>query len=166
MNNNNEHDTTKIYIIDTYNGGGYSESGIIDTVEKTFYSDAWVEATKKARLEFSERYISMIEANEGIPHEIEFGSPNSEYKWWSFTQQHDSGCIHAIEDTGFAGLMITPDINEVVVLDTKADVDAAIEDAYNKGDEDEKDEFMAEIADYGNGGIHTDAGYIIIYDLR
>ena len=164
---NNEHDTTKIYLIDTFNGSGYSESGIIDTVEKTFYSDAWVEATAKARREFSERYVSQIECNEEIIHEIEFGHPNSEYKWWSFTQNHDSGAIHAIDGTSIAGLMICPDLNEIVPLETKADVDAMIEDAYNNCyDEDEKADFMSEIADTGNAGIHSDQGYVILYDLN
>lgn len=146
---------TKYYLIDTWNGSGYSESGIIDTAESI------EEANRKALKQYQDRYLSMVLI--GGDYEIDVKDESTLY----FRHYEDWGAIHVVEGDDIAGLIIMPDTNDVAILQTKADVDSAIDIAYGTAmNEEEAKDFMNEIEDTGNGGVHTDLGYEIIYDLK
>jgi hypothetical protein len=91
----------KYLIIDTWNGEGYSESGIIGTAKTES------EAVKKITQEFAERYVSMTE---------DFKCEWMQGKAISFDNGENQGCVQYLE----AGIddryvVIDPMINEAHV---------------------------------------------------
>jgi hypothetical protein len=72
----------KYLIIDTWNGEGYSESGIIGTAKTES------EAVKKITQEFAERYVSMTE---------DFKCEWIQGKAIGFDNGEDQGCVQYLE---------------------------------------------------------------------
>ena len=144
------------YIIDTWNGQGYSDSGLVSI------NDDLTGAKLEMHKEFEERYLDNAYDTKYI---VEEGDNYLSYSEKFST--YDSGAITILEADNPAGILIMPDTNDAMILKTKADVDSAIELAYINGmDDEEKHEFMHEIEDSGRGAIHTDLGYQIIYNLK
>lgn len=156
-----------ICLIDTWNSEGYSESGIIDLPK------SWDEGVKKGLQEFNERYLSMLEAYDDTTIEIATKDLVEEngvnYRYWSFYDGEDAGCIHLVEGR-FYGVLIHPDENDVVVLETEEQfVDTfkriltEIQHDYFGND---KEHFINQLNENGNAGAHTDMGYEILYNLN
>ena len=88
-------------IIDTWNGEGYSDSGIVDTATTE------AEAIQKIIKEFGERYLSMTE---------DFKCEWMLGKAIGFDNGHDQGCVHYLEvgiDDRY--VIVNPMENEVYV---------------------------------------------------
>ena len=148
-------------IIDTYNGQGYSDSGIIDDIELTDMSEdeAKYIALEKAREEFGERYLPQA-TDEELRVTFELNAIHAD-------QGDNQGAIHfkKVEADDY-GLLIRPDTNDVELLTQDRFVKHYVDmlDAM-QGDRDERLEFIDEILNVGNGGAHTDMGYEILYKL-
>ncbi len=148
-------------IIDTFNGQGYSDSGVIEYMTLTDMSEeqAKYRALEKAREEFSLRYLPHA-TDEEVKVTFELNAIHADYG-------DDQGAIHFIkmkEDS--YGLLIRPDINEAVLLNQEdfiSHYDSML-DAM-QGDRDERVQFIDELFELGNGGAHTDLGFEILYKL-
>lgn len=149
----------RIILIDTWNGDGYSDSGIIDLPV------SWSDGVKSGLTEFNHRYLSMISDDVYGEATIEINTTNRmEYRTWSFYDGRDSGCIHLIEEDMY-GVLIHPDENEVIVVKTKEEFD----EIYNRiidelHYDNEKEGFANDIAMLGNASGHTHQ-YEILYNL-
>ena len=144
------------YIIDTWNGEGYSDSGIIDIV------DTIEDAREIARKEFKERYLQMIDPSFG---DSSYGvSFYDDQYMYDDEYSKDSGAITILTGS-FYGIYIHPNVNECVGMD---------EDEYNEmlkfmrenaQESIELESFNEELEMQGNAGLHTNQGYFIIYKL-
>ena len=144
------------YLLDTWNGQGYSDSGIIDIV------DTIEEAQEKAWLEFKDRYMQTINPSFGEGHHVVIF--DDEGMLYADEKSNDSGKITILKGN-FYGIYINPNLNECVGMN---------EDEYNEmmkfltknyEDKDEFESFKEELSMNGNAGVHTDEGYYIIYKL-
>lgn len=148
-------------IIDTFNGQGYSDSGVIEFMTLTDMSEeqAKYAALQKARHEFADRYLSGAD-DEEVKVTYSSNAIHADYG-------DDQGTIHFLkmkEDS--YGLLIRPDINEAVLLNQEdfiAHYDSML-DAM-QGDRDERLQFIDELFELGNGGAHTNLGFEILYKL-
>lgn len=144
-------------LIDTWNASpGYSESGIID------FPENWDEGCTSGAFEFAERYLSLLETYDDV--EIEIKMKNTfNYRYWSFSDGEDAGCIHLIEGE-FYGVLIWPDTNEIIPLNTKEGFDYEFSRIVNSAIEEEEG-LINEMKATGNVAAHTSEGYEIIYNL-
>ena len=148
----------KYYLIDTWNGEGYSESGIIGSV------DDLGKAIDTAKDEFKDRYMSQF-GEFTVNNQIHVGGS----RYISYTDMHhnqDSGAIHILAtDDASVGILIHPDINEAVAL-TGDEFTTQFKFILNNIEDDEQgEEFLQEMLQVGNSGVHTNEGYIILYKL-
>lgn len=148
----------KYYLIDTFNGEGYTESGIIGSTEDHN------KAIEMATDEFKDRYMTQLgEFTVNNQLHVE-GS-----RYISYTEMHhneDSGAIHVLAtDDATVGILIHPDINEAVAL-TGDEFTTQFKFILNNIEDDEQgEEFLQEMLQVGNSGVHTNEGYIILYKL-
>ena len=148
------------FIVDTWNGDGYSESGIIETV------DNLSKAREIALKEFALRYLnspglSTVDNNLYDRGHISF----TEVK-----EKEDSGTIHILEKCANTyGVLINPHVNSVTAIN-KEQFDKIIDDLredgefmYNlKQDETSFNEWLMELGKNGNNdGYGMD--YFILY---
>ncbi len=148
-------------IIDTFNGQGYSDSGVIEYMTLTDMSEeqAKYAALQKARHEFAERYLTHADDQE-VKVTFEQNAIHAD-------MGDDQGSIHFIKmEEDSYGLLIRPDINEAVLLNQEdfiSHYDSML-DAM-QGDRDERVQFIDELFELGNGQAHTDLGFEILYKL-
>ena len=100
-------------IVDTWNGQGYSDSGIVEDTTYTDMSEnnARYLALESARKHFAKRYLP------SMPHvkiKIEFKQDA-----FCVEEGEDSGAIHFIKATDSYGVLIHPMVNEVKLLSQK-----------------------------------------------
>ncbi len=154
--------TFRYIIVDTFNGQGYSDSGIVKdiTFNNVTEQQAKYLALEVAREEFGERYLPV--------------SDDQEIK---VTYQDDALCMDDSEDQGAVhfikvpddtyGILIEPSVNGVTVLDK-----SLFTEAYEgiiaglEGDRDELEQFIEDIIEFGEGAAHTDLGYEILIKLN
>ena len=143
------------YLIDTWNGQGYSDSGIIDIV------DTIEDAKENAWIEFQERYLININPNLGHGHhEVIF---DDEGLLYADEQSSDSGKITILQGD-FDGMYINPDIHDCVGMNMD-DYNKMLKFLSDNSEEDEYKSFEEQLGMIGNAGIHTSEGFYIIYNL-
>ena len=145
----------KYYIADTWNGEGYTNSGLINT---TFEDKG--KANDAAYDEFKDRYLSSLG---------KFTVDNKLYKddgYIGYSDGNDSGAIHVIEtDDSTVGMLLQPCLNDVKAL-TGDEFTNLFKDILNNIDNDEdRENFLQEMLQVGNSDAHTDHGYFILYRL-
>jgi hypothetical protein len=149
-------------IVDTWNGQGYSDSGI---VEDTTYTDMTEDnarylALESAREHFAKRYLPST-----TDHEVKITYQQDAL---CVSDGDDDGAIHFVKvEANHYGLLIRPDVNEIVLLTQDGFIEH-YEDILEsiEGDRDELLQFIDEMFDEGNGGAHTGLGYEILCKLK
>lgn len=158
-------------IIDTWNGEGYSDSGIIkDITFDMSEGNARYKTIELARKYFADRYLTTCEHMETVVT----CEPNAfcvTHRQKSGTEEigtfnEDQGAIHFVNATDAYGLLIRPYINDVGLLSREQFIEQyeGILDSI-EGDRDERLQFIDEMFDVGNAGAHTDTGFEILYKL-
>lgn len=148
-------------IIDTWNGQGYTESGIVDdiTFKDTTESNARYLALNKVREEFAMRYLPHADDQQVKVTRTENAIHADE--------GDDQGAIHALKvESNHYGLVIRTDTNYVKLLTADgfiAQYEGTLESL--EGDRDERLQFIEEMFEKGNAGAYTDIGYEILYKL-
>lgn len=151
---------TKYYLIDTWNGEGYTESGIIGQ------ADDLGKAIEMAQDEFKDRYLSQY-GEMTVNNQLHGGADTRQI---IYTDQgignQDSGAIHILQtDDSSRGILIEPMTNSATALTGDVfttDFKNILEDIDN--DED-REGFLNDMLTEGNSGAHTDHGYYILYKL-
>ena len=148
---------TKYYLIDTWNGDGYTESGIIGSV------DDMGKAIEMAYEEFKDRYL-------GNP--CEFTVENNLYttqgknRYISYEYNGESGAIHILQtDDSTRGISIEPHVNDAVALTGEVFANHFNDILTNIDNDEDREGFLNEMLDQGNSDAHTDNGYFILYKL-
>lgn len=148
---------TKYYIIDTWNGEGYTESGIIDSV------DDLGKAIEVATNEFKDRYLSQFG---------EFTVNNqlyTDHKYISYTEERgnqDSGAIHILTtDDSTVGIIIEPHVNDTVALTGDQFTEQFKQILNNIDNDEDRENYLHEMLQVGNSDAHTDNGYFVLYRL-
>jgi len=104
-------------IVDTWNGQGYSDSGIIEDTTYTYISEdnAHYLALESAREHFAKRYLPS-----SYHHEVKITFQQDAL---CVEDGEDNGAIHFIKATGSYGALIHPHVNEVKLLSQKEFID-------------------------------------------
>ncbi len=149
-------------IVDTFNGSGYSDSGIVRdiTFDNATEEQAKYNALEVAREEFGERYLPVSD-----DQEIKVTYQDDAL---CMDDGEDQGAIHFIKvpDDAF-GILIKPDVNDVTVLNEPLFNNAYVDTiAGLEGDRDELEQFTEDIIEFGEGGAHTDLGYELLIKLN
>ena len=151
---------TKYYLIDTWSGDGYTESGIIGSV------DDLGKAIEMATDEFKDRYLSQF-GEFTVDNQLYVGQ--SDHRYICYREDNlnqNSGAIHILPaDDSTKGILIEPHVNDAVAL-TGGQFTEQFRMILNNIDNDEDREgFLNEMLDQGNSDAHTDNGYFILYKL-
>jgi hypothetical protein len=104
-------------IVDTWNGQGYSDSGIIDDTTYTDMSEdnARHLALESAREHFADRYLPT-----SYHHEVKIRFQQDAL---CVEDGEDNGAIHFIKATDSYGVLIHPQVNEVKLLSKREFID-------------------------------------------
>lgn len=105
-------------IVDTWNGEGYSDSGII---EDTTYTDMSEENARYMALESAREHFSKRFLPSSYHHEVKVTYQENAL---CVEDGEDNGAIHFIKATDSYGALIHPHINEVRLLSQKEFTDA------------------------------------------
>lgn len=157
-------------IIDTWNGEGYSDSGIIEDVTYTDMTEdnARYNALELARGQFARRYLPSLEGEEVKVTFYEGVTTNAIHAEIG----KDQGAVHFVRVKGDYGLLIKPDINDVKLL-THEQFLGITEDLSKDSEllsnlEDEENTFtgwLDELYTEGNNDGYCNDGYLILYKL-
>jgi len=154
------------FIVDTWNGHGYTKSGIIN------HKDNLKDAIDVAYKEFCDRYLCQPD-DFRVDNKLQYGDVDGvRYIGYQcmYPGDEDAGAIHIIESKKDTyGIVLYTDINEVKPL-TKEDFDKIISDLnedgeFNRGLEMEKitmTDWILELGSSGSNDAHTDKGFIIL----
>lgn len=140
----------KYLIVDTWNGEGYSDSGIIDTATTE------AEAIQKIIKEFAERYVSMTE---------DFKCEWIRGKAITFDNEQDQGCVRYLE----VGID-----DRYVIINPMENLAKVTSDSFNLikmmltdmgSTEEDIDELEQDILQIGHGMVEHSDGELIIQKI-
>ena len=140
----------KYLIVDTWNGEGYSDSGIIDTATTE------AEAIQKISKEFGERYVSMTE---------DFKCEWIQGKAIGFDNETDQGCVQYLEvgiDDRY--VIINPHENEAKVTSDSFNLIKMMLTDMGSSEED-IETLEQEILQIGHGMVEHSDGELIIQKI-
>ena len=140
----------KYLIVDTWNGEGYSDSGIIDTATTE------AEAIQKIIKEFAERYVSMTE---------DFKCEWIQGKAIGFDNETDQGCVQYLEvgiDDRY--VIINPHENEAKVTSDSFNLIKMMLTDMGSSEED-IETLEQEILQIGHGMVEHSDGELIIQKI-
>ena len=151
---------TKYYLIDTWSGDGYTESGIIGSV------DDLGKAIEMAHDEFGDRYLSQF-GQFTVDNQLYGGM--SDHRFISYSEetgQKDSGAIHILPtDDSTVGILLEPHVNDAVALTGDQFTEQFRQILNNIDNDEDRENYLQEMLQVGNSDAHTDNGYFILYRL-
>jgi len=157
-------------IIDTWNGEGYSDSGIIEDVTYTDMTEdnARYNALELARAQFARRYLPSLGSEEVKVTYHEGVTTNAIHAEIG----KDHGAIHFMPVKGNYGLLIQPDTNDVKLLTHEEflgitnDLSKDSELLSNlEADENTFTGWLDELYTEGHTDGYCNDGYLILYKL-